>query len=306
MSEMFQSILDAINPDFASLTTIIKDDVTTTADLLTKEASYFETLFDLFVSIGCGFCLIYFLIDLVNTATTTELTIEKITKSIIKLAVSIIVVKEGYILLTNIANLGSALAKSITVTDTPFTALSADVPEMTIWTFISAVGCFLPGLVITFIVFLYSKIIMYSRLVEIGIQIILSPIALADFMNGGLKSSGATFLRKFFALALQGLVIVLIIIIFDELSSTMAMNSGIVEILNGLGVGTAIFGGAVAGTAMSGVFNAMLGGLAATATKDILIAGALYSAIVYSVQAFIMMSFVGKSKQIAMDIVGMG
>jgi len=300
--DFFANIINALNPSFSSFIKIIQDDMLNTASLLESESSYFQGLFNVFINVGILFAVMYFLLEISNTAMTTELTPEKIVKSFMKLMVAILIVKNGYQILTLIGNYGAKLAEAINVPIGSITTLTSAEISGGIWAFLIALACFLPGLFITVIVWVYSKIIMYSRMIEMGIQIALSPIALSDLVNGGTKSNAMNFLRKFLALAIQGFIIVIAIAVFTELSATMSISGGFMRLLEAVGIDSAIITGSMAG----GMYAQMISVGIIGGNTAFLIGGALYCAVVYVTQALILISFMGKSKQIATDIVGLG
>lgn len=300
--------LMALDPNPGARIKIVQDDIQATAKLLTEQSSYFEAIYNLFISIGLGLAIMYFLLDLMNIAATTELTMEKVVKSFIKLCLACLLVKCGYQVLIIIANIGSTLAEGITINPNVVDLTNPDLALKSMWDALIVVAGLLPLALTFLIVFVCSKIILYSRLVEVAINLVLSPIALADIPTGGLRSNGVTFLRKFLGLSLQTVVMVLIMAVFYELSDTVGLGAGIDTVLVGVGGSIAGASGAIGalGAGATGVFNFL-----ATLTGSSFAAGAymlcaIYLTIIYVTEAVIMLSFLFKSKQIAMDIVGMG
>ena len=304
------NILYAISPNAGARIGIVQNDIKQTADLLTKESDYFQAIFDLFVAIGIGLAIMYFIIELMNIASTTELTMEKVVKSFIKLCIAVFLVKIGYEVLIQIANIGSTLSEAIELTP-EVEESNIDFAITSIWNFLIVFFGLIPMALTYIIVFICSKIILYSRLVEISVNLCLSPIALADIPTGGLRSNGVTFLRKFLGLSLQSVVIVLIMAVFYELSSTVGLSAGLGSILEGVATGA---GGATLAATLNGgiqtVYTFFIGLFGGGTAVSFLVGAyficAIFLTVVYITEAVIMLSFMFKSKQIAMDIVGMG
>ena len=300
--DILNSIMDFLDPDPKTMINTVLDDVNATADILENISNYVEGLFQAFVMLGCALAIVYFVIDLMNTAATTELTVDKVVKGFLKLVVAFLLVKNGYVFLIQAANLGDLMAQAIVIEEVSSSNGILDAIYTTIWNTFILLACFLPGIIISALVFLSSKIVLYSRLVEVGINIILSPLALADLPTGGIKSHAITFIKKFLALSLQSLIIVLILAIFSEIGATStSMTQGLTSLCRALEIDPGEF----IATLGAGGLVAFVSGFATgtVAAAPLLLAGA-YTAITYAAQGFIMISFLFKSKQLANDIMG--
>ena len=85
------------------------------------------------------------------------------------------------------------------------------------------VALLIPALV-AFIMKASIFVICYSRIAEIYVRVVLTPIALSDCFHGGLQSAGWKYLKSFLAISLQGAMILVIALIYDQLMAVMLNN----------------------------------------------------------------------------------
>ncbi len=80
------------------------------------------------------------------------------------------------------------------------------------------------------------KVIAYSRLFELFLRGAMAPLALSDFFGQGMQGSGFKFLKSFFAVAIQGIVIYVIllllsVIMLDVLAAYVSNDMGLFSFL---------------------------------------------------------------------------
>lgn len=67
-------------------------------------------------------------------------------------------------------------------------------------------------------------VICFSRIAEIYVRVVLTPIALSDFFHNGLQSAGWRYLKSFLAVSLQGAMILVISLVYEQLMAVMLSN----------------------------------------------------------------------------------
>ena len=67
-------------------------------------------------------------------------------------------------------------------------------------------------------------VICFSRIAEIYVRVVLTPIALSDFFHGGTQSAGWRYLKSFLAISLQGAMILVIALVYEQLMAVMLTN----------------------------------------------------------------------------------
>lgn len=80
------------------------------------------------------------------------------------------------------------------------------------------------------------KVIAYSRLFELFLRGAMAPLALSDFFGQGMQGAGFKFLKNFFAVAIQGIVIYIIllllsVIMLDVLAAQVSESMGMFAFL---------------------------------------------------------------------------
>ena len=76
--------------------------------------------------------------------------------------------------------------------------------------------------VLSFIV----KAMMWVRIIELVVRILFAPIGLADFAKGGTHSNGIRYFKKLMAVALQGVCMFAVMIVFKNICGVL-LESGL-------------------------------------------------------------------------------
>ena len=71
-----------------------------------------------------------------------------------------------------------------------------------------------------------TRFVIWGRLIEIGVRGAFAPVGMADLFSEGTKGSGYRYFKKFVALALQGAVIIGIMMAYSTIQFALAKNEG--------------------------------------------------------------------------------
>ena len=194
------------------------------------------------VPIALGIMIIWFLVAFIEKAATENVTFESLFLSFTKLIVAKFLIENGLTIFSNLwsfgissintlSNLGVAgdLSGSDGVLDqatllkiwkelTGENSLD-DVPGL--WKSLGAMFQLFVPWIATQAMKIVVSFICYSRVIEIVIRMMAAPIALSDFMTEGLHGAGWKYLKSFFAIALQGVLLYLIAIVFSKLMASV-------------------------------------------------------------------------------------
>lgn len=197
---------------------------------------------DVFVPLGIGVMLIWFVCSLLEKTTHEDFTFEKWFLEFGKIVVAQYLIIHGLELLATFMSLGIALFNNLDTLSIGGLDTPAGAPQeiyKTAWHAITdkdwdeeigileAMGYLVP----IFIMWLGSlvsqiiiRVIAYSRIFELFVRGALAPLALADFYGQGMHGTGFRFLKSYFAIAIQGFIIYIIltllnIILYDILAA---------------------------------------------------------------------------------------
>lgn len=191
------------------------------------------------VPIGMGLVLIYFTVNIIEKSTQQQnIDIEHVIKLLMKLFLGLYFVEHGLEILGSIYSLGLSFVSDILGTLKHNITFSQ---KLTAWAMLTGeewsgvswgvndIGKAMATLIVTFIMFLLSWImtaivtcICYFRMIEFYVRTALAPIALSDFFTEGVHGNGWRFIKSYIAVALQGGVIMLILVVYNALGAAVA------------------------------------------------------------------------------------
>lgn len=203
-------------------------------------------LYDALKTTGFLFVILYFLIDLMDKTTHDNFNVEHFIRQIIKLLVAIIIINNGMKLLVYAFQLSSAFINSVTSAQGQATISSnqnatsyatAKLQEMannlkntSLGAYIAAIGyrctLLIPwlGIKIAQVIILYM---CWSRFIEIGLRAAFAPIGMADMFSNGLHGSGFRYFKKLCAVVLQGMFILAVVLIVQQINAAFAYQEGL-------------------------------------------------------------------------------
>lgn len=230
MKGMLEGMLkDILGEDLfkSIITTLTKDPFTAYGEGVT---TLITTIYDIVMSAAVMLMFIYFLIAVVDKMTSENFTWEQLWKQMGMLLAAKLVIEHGLDIMMLMSKVGIQLVNLIGTDGIKFGLGSADQIDTIIESFeegFSGIFKVIGHLILFFYIifpWLFSwimgmavKIICYTRLIEIYIRACFAPIALSDFFKNGFQGGGWRFLKGFFAVCLQGAVILVIALFFSEL-----------------------------------------------------------------------------------------
>lgn len=243
-----QAITDLINGIFGT------DMFANVADILTKSpttyASTWSFITDLynqiFLPLGYAVMLIFFLTALMNKVSMEQFTLEHFMFMFIRLFIVKIALDNGLQIMTYLMNIGNELVSTVShnsmnlgtnITNDVIASLNLNPGDglmatlsLMIQYVLTFVKFLIPWLGIA-IIKICLQFLCYSRLFEIMIRTVIAPVALGDIFTEGTNGTGFRFLKSYFAICLQGIIIYVICLIFSVVSYDILPTTGIVDYL---------------------------------------------------------------------------
>lgn len=201
-------------------------------------AGVMRSLYDIVMSAAIMLMFIYFLIAVVDKLTSENFSWEQLWKQFAMLLAAKLVIEHGLEIMTLMSAVGVELVELISqkgdvglgvgITAAEADAIIASFEEKysfgglfkVIGDLILFLQLILPWL-FSWIMRIAVKIICYTRLIEIYIRASFAPLALSDFFKNGFQGGGWRFLKSFFAVCLQGAIILGIAIFFSALCESL-------------------------------------------------------------------------------------
>ncbi len=237
MKNLLKGMLSDIGGEdlFASIIKVLTQDPFTEYEGVAK---VIQNVYDAVMSAAIMLMFIYFLIAVVDKMTSENFTWEQLWKQFAMLLAAKMVIEHGLEIMSLMSSVGVELVELVSGEGNVGmkAGISAADAETIIASFeekYSFGGLFkvigdlilflqliLPWL-FAWIMRIAVKIICYTRLIEIYIRASFAPIALSDFFKNGFQGGGWRFLKSFFAVCLQGAVILGIAIFFSALCKSL-------------------------------------------------------------------------------------
>lgn len=189
-----------------------------------------ESLYDAVMSAAMMLIFIYFLIAVVDKMTSENFTWEQLWKQMAMLLAAKMVVEHGLEIMQLMSQVGVEMVTIVqgeglgslnqaldakTVISNFKNGLTSSILKI-LSDILLLLYLALPW-VLSWIMSLCVKIICYTRLIEIYIRACFAPLALSDFFKNGFQGGGWRYLKSFFAVCLQGAVILAIAVIYSKL-----------------------------------------------------------------------------------------
>lgn len=192
--------------------------------LISGTESIFEAVI---LPIGIGICTLYFLIGLLDKISSEQINLEQFLKAFMKLVIVVYLISNSLDVLNALLNLGNhfyvkiyekinnnfSSASAITFYDNLIAGANTTTEKFGVimQLFFPAIASFIAQAIVGFI--------CYSRLIELYLRAMFTPIAVSDIFVGGANSNGFRYLKGFLALAMQNAVIYLIAYIYSIVSA---------------------------------------------------------------------------------------
>lgn len=192
------------------------------------------------VPIALGLMIIWFLVALMEKSASEQVTLEQIFMLFVKLIAAKFIIDNGFQIFTQLWSLGISLIDEVgDAFIDPNNPVAFDYKDL--WKDLTGVtwGDKLPimtslGLLCQLLVpWIASKVmigcvyfICYSRLFEMMVRMLATPVAVSDFITEGLHGAGWRYIKNFLAICLQGMIIVAIGQLYPLIMSGVLSNPG--------------------------------------------------------------------------------
>ena len=206
--------------------------VTKPIESLTGIWSLINSVNSAILPIGYSLLTLFFLIGLINKSMSFRIIrIEDIIRLLIRLLIAKAVMVRSFDLMNMIYNIAmnaifsvDVSVGSIKIVDT--TALAEQISKMNLIEKILFQSQFTPISIVSFILNIMVFVICYGRILEICVHTALSPIPISMLSSEDYSSSTKRFFQHYIAICLQGLIIVLVGMLFGGLAETLLVNVG--------------------------------------------------------------------------------
>lgn len=205
--------------------------------LIDTTSSYwagFTNIYDVISTAGVLLAILWVVLDLIEKAQFDNLTPEIMVRFFIKFIIAMMLIQNAPDLMTKIIDMGNYLMQQVVSGATGGAgALDPNMldiaDEISKTSFLKCIGRLLE-LIVPFIFTIIGIVLMYvlifGRILELGVRFMFTPIGIADVFTHGISSPGMRYIKKFGAVALQGAVMIAILIAGTRLAQEV--NSGYV------------------------------------------------------------------------------
>lgn len=213
---------------------------------LDPDAGYmdvFNTIYDSMAAVGMGLAVMWVMLDLIEKAQMDQMTPEVLIRWCIKLVVAIIIVDNGADLAKALMQVGNDFVEQLKVSaieSGPNVEILNDFFERIntgFWTGILTIflELLIPGVAMIFCLLMMLAQV-FGRIIEAGVRFAFMPIGISDAFTHGINSPGMRYIKKFFAVCLQGAVLLAIMIAGTNMMALITAGDDGFGIAGNLGV----------------------------------------------------------------------
>lgn len=188
--------------------------------------------------VGITLLAVFALTDLADNITNRGFDLEQFFKFVLKMSI-------GMLIISNLADIIEPMLRIFnSATNLLETAVTeSDGAKATLYSYYLECSKYIPSditaalsgipmlleLVIPYLATFAARILVtvvaFSRIIELFVRIALAPIGAVDIYNGGVRSPGFRYLRKIFAVGIQGLLILLILWFWAALNESVGQGN---------------------------------------------------------------------------------
>ena len=182
---------------------------------------------------------IYFMLSMIDKCSSDTFSWEQLWKLFAALLASKILIEHGFEILEYLFSVGLSIVNSFSDLRSPgseFALGEEEIQEILntlnenmnwVVKFLRNILIWIALLIPALVAFIMKSsifVICFSRIAEIYVRVVLTPIALSDFFHGGMQSAGWRYLKSFLAISLQGAMILVIALVYEQLMAVMLGN----------------------------------------------------------------------------------
>lgn len=195
------------------------------SSLQTAITSSVDSVSDVLVPIASVLICIYFVIELMDKITNDNFNTDQFIRLLIKLVFAIVVVDNASVIAENIATFGTTFTRAIAGAGIESSLkLEANFDDLG---FIDKIAAFVIMIIPYFaslVIRVGAYFMVFSYVMEIQIRTALAPLGFADLISGGVNSNGFKYLKKLLALAIQGGIMIIVMICATNLISAISID----------------------------------------------------------------------------------
>jgi len=194
-----------------------------------------KSIFDAMLPIGYSFVALFFIIDFLNKCLMFEwMRWENVVKCLLKLVVAKLIIENSFMLLTtmfsvvtNIINKAHAAYDPVQMKGANIDAVLASIDGMGFWDRVGFYMSVQPWVLVMNGIKLAIYVVVYGRMVELYLMTAISPLPLSTLVGEGTHDIAKRFLKTYFALCLQGVVLLIGCMLYSSMITGLAIdNSG--------------------------------------------------------------------------------
>ena len=189
--------------------------------------TYIKNISDVSIPIAAVILCMYLVMEVMEKVTDGNFTTEQFLKILIKLAFGQFLITNATAFVLQFMNVGVAFMNSVTTEALSVPMVVATIDED--MGFLETIGMLLLMLlpaVVGFFLSLAVQIMGYVRNLEMIIRAMFAPIGVADVMHGGANSHGMRYLKDCLAIALQGAIMIGVVIAASAIMSSVLQAGG--------------------------------------------------------------------------------
>ena len=203
----------------------------------------FNTIYDSMAAVGMGLAVMWVMLDLIEKAQMDQMTPEVLIRWCIKLVVAIIIVDNGADLAKALMQVGNDFVNQLSFSGADNTqnvnVLNGYFERLktAFWTnrLTILLELLIPAIAMIFCL-LMMFVQVFGRIIEAGVRFAFMPIGISDAFTHGINSPGMRYIKKFFAVCLQGAVLYAIMIAGTNMMGLVMARDGSFAIVEHLGV----------------------------------------------------------------------
>lgn len=157
----------------------------------------------------------HLLIELMDKMTSDSFNAEQFVKLLMKFVFGQIIISNAkdwsMIFMTVGTKFMADIQAGLTVTSIGLADITEIVDKMSFWTQIGVFAQLMLPLLASFLLRIAVYFMAYSRLIEMVLRAMMSPMGCADVVTGGAHSAGIRYLKKMLAISLQGAMMLAVI-----------------------------------------------------------------------------------------------
>lgn len=228
---------------YGALPQIVGDSGALTLDPNAGYMDVFNTIYDSMAAVGMGLAVMWVMLDLIEKAQMDQMTPEVLIRWCIKLVVAIIIVDNGADLAKALMQVGNDFVNQLSFSGADNTqnvnVLNGYFERLktAFWTnrLTILLELLIPAIAMIFCL-LMMFVQVFGRIIEAGVRFAFMPIGISDAFTHGINSPGMRYIKKFFAVCLQGAVLYAIMIAGTNMMGLVMARDGSFAIVEHLGV----------------------------------------------------------------------